>query len=148
MALDVLISVSGTVSIGGAVYEFGSLQPARFSVGGTRVRQQQLVIPGGTPGAVVLVWTALVDLPAAYDLLILETDKAIFLELVTDEGNEVGERSYTVELKPGVPLMLGSQRSYANHSPNFAAGTLDLIETIRARKLDATDAMLRMLMVD
>lgn len=148
MAVDVLVSVAGQVAIGGAVYEFGSAQPARFSVGGTRVRQQQFVIPGGTPGAVVLVWTGLIDLPATFDLLVLETDKTIFLELVTDEGNEVGERSYTVELKPGVPLMLGSPRSYANHSPNFAAGTIDAIETVRARKLDATDAMLRMLLVD
>lgn len=148
MAVDALISVSGEISIGGEVYRFGEQQPRRHSTTGTRVRQQQFVIPGGTPGDVVLVWTALVDLPASFSLLVLETDKPIMLEFVTDEDGSIGEESYTVKLTPACPLILGSDDSYANHTVEFAAGTLDNIETIRARKLDATNAALRMLMVD
>jgi hypothetical protein len=142
MAVDALLTLYGELQLGGKTYRIGSQQPVRHSVTATQPRQSQVTIPGGTPGAVVLVWTALLDIPDTFTLLALETDKTVFVELVTDEGNDVGEESYTVELKPGLPLILGSQRSYANYTAGFGGGTLDLIETIRAQKLDATNAIL------
>lgn len=86
-----------------------------------------------------------VDQISAFSYLLLASDQDVMIELVTDDGNEVGERVYTIKLigsgtagTYGAPFQLLSNVSYANYTVNFAAGTLDYIETIRARNLSAT----------
>lgn len=84
---------------------------------------------------------------ATFELIAVQCDLDLMLEMVTDDGNEVGERAFTIGLrgsgvagKFGMLFFLPKQISYANYTVNFAAGTLDLIEVLRVRNLSTTDS--------
>lgn len=78
---------------------------------------------------------------ADFDFLMVISDKdSVVLQLVTDDDNSIGERAYTVQLAAGVPFILASKRSYANFTVDFAGGTLDNIERMNVKNLQATDA--------
>lgn len=147
---DALLTSFGELQAGGKVYRWGvPNQPTKHTVTADNVRDAQFDVAGSGSGSpVVLLWTALVDLPASFKLLVLESDQDVVVEFVTDDGGEVGEEVYTVTVSAGLPLILGSDQSYANHSVNFAGGTLDVIEAIRAKNLGATDANVRLLLSD
>lgn len=148
MAVDALIISYGELAVGGKVYRWGVRdQPTRHSVTGANVSDQVIAVEK-SPAAAVLLWSALIDSPATFALLVLETDQAVMVEFVTDDGGEVGEEVFTVELNPGIPLILGDDASYADYTVNFASGTLDTIEAIRAKNLGATDAKVRRLLSD
>jgi hypothetical protein len=52
----------------------------------------------------------------------------VFVQLVTDANGGVGDEYYTLELKKGLALILGSQASYANFTADFGGGTIDTID--------------------
>lgn len=88
-----------------------------------------------------------VDHMTAFSYVMIAADQDVMIELVTDDGNEVGERVYTIKIEGsgtagtyGPAFELHSNVSYANYTVNFAAGTLDTIETIRVRNLSTTTA--------
>lgn len=147
---DALLTSFGELAAGGKVYRWGvPSQPTSHTVTADNVRDAQFLVEGSGEGSpVVLLWTALVDLPASFSLLVLESDQEIVVEFVTDDGGEVGEEVYTVTVSPGIPLILGSDQGYADYTVNFADGTLDVIEAIRAKNLGATDANVRLLLAD
>lgn len=145
---EALVTSFGELAVGGKVYRWGvPSQPTRHTVTGTKV-SDDLHLVEKSPAAATLLWSALVDSPSTFKLCVLESDKEVIVEFVTDDGNEVGEEVYTVTLSPGIPLILGSNQSYANYTVNFAAGTLDTIEAIRAKNLGGTDAKVRLLLAD
>ena len=73
---------------------------------------------------------------ADFDFLLIVTDDAdVMVELVTDQNAGVGRVVSTLQLYPGLPLILGGDNSYANYAINFAAGTLDVIDLIRAKNI-------------
>lgn len=84
---------------------------------------------------------------SGFTFLWIQSDRDIILEFTTDVGNDVGDEVYTLELAGtgtanlyGVPFILGSDDSYANYTVNFAGGTLDVIDRIRCRNLDTSNA--------
>jgi hypothetical protein len=141
----VSLTCHGELNIGGRVYKFGSQHPQEFTVTGDNVMDRQVDVAAS---ATVLVWSAAIDLPASFAWLILTSDQDLVLEFITDDDDSIGEEIYTVTLAANAPLILASDASYANYTVNFGAGTLDLIESIRAKNLGGTDAILNMLIVD
>lgn len=147
---EALITSFGELAVGGKVYRWGvPSQPTRHTVTGDNARDGLFDVKGSGSGSpVVLLWSAALDLPSSFKLLVLESDQEVVVEFVTDDGNDVGEEVYTVTLSAGIPLILGGDGSYANYTVNFAGGTLDVIEAIRAKNLGATDAVVRLLIAD
>lgn len=77
--------------------------------------------------------------PADFDFLALLSDTDdVVVELTTDVNAGVGKELATLELRANIPFLLGSDDSYANYTENFAGGTLDVIDRIRAKSLHAT----------
>jgi hypothetical protein len=143
---DALSVAYGELAVAGKVYRWGSQQPVRHTVTAANVADKVVSV---ALDATELLWSALVDEPSSFALLVIETDAVVMLELVTDDGADIGEEIITVELNPGFPLMLGDDVSYAGYTVNFGGGTLDKIETIRAKKLSgAAAAKVRVLVVD
>lgn len=64
----------------------------------------------------------------------------VFVQLVTDANNGVGDEYYTLELKKNLALVLGSQASYANATPDFAGGTIDTIDELWVRNTGSETA--------
>lgn len=146
MAVDALLTCFGELAVGGKVYKWGTpSQPTRHSVTGDNVRDSVVAVANA---ATALLWTALVDIPSSFNLLVLESDQDVVVEFVTDDGNDVGEEAYTVTLKAGWPLTLGADGSYANYTVNFGGGTLDVIETIRCENNSGSDANVHILLSD
>lgn len=144
MAVDALITCYGELAVGGRIYRFGNQEPERHSVTADDVDESRFDIPASST---VLLWSNAVDLPATFALLVIETTAAVMLEFVTNEADTVGEAAYTLELVPDVPLMLGSDASFANHTTPFG-GTLDTIDTIRCKNLGGTAAKVHVLIVE
>lgn len=144
---DALVTSYGELQVNGEMYRWGNQsQPSRHSVTGDNVRDSSFVVSSG--GGKVLLWSALADLPASFTLLVIESDQDVVVEFVTDDGGEVGEELATVTVVAGIPLILGSDDSYANYTVNFGGGTLDNIETIRAENSGGTNANVRVFIAD
>lgn len=74
------------------------------------------------------------DAVSDFDLLVIVSDYGgVIVEFTTDKGGEVGTEVFTVELVANLPLVLGSDGSWANYTVDFAGGTLDVIDRIRVR---------------
>lgn len=84
----------------------------------------------------------------SFSILLIASDRDVTVEEIVDEGNEVGQRVQSWTCKgSGTANKLGplhcrfSDNAYASdHTENFAAGTLDNIETIRVKNTDASNA--------
>lgn len=125
------------VTIRGITHSFGSLTvPVTKTLASDLPYVQSFSVAQNTTAD---VFDATTDL-SAYDSFWVVSDQDAHLELVTDDGGEVGEESYTIKLLADVPQMIHSNVSYANYTVDFAGGTLDVIETIRVRNLGATTA--------
>jgi len=88
----------------------------------------------------VTLWDATVSPVSAMSFLWIEAEASVVIELITDQNAGVGKEVFTITIEPGKPFMLGSNVSYANYTTNFAGGTLDVIDKILCRNLDADDA--------
>lgn len=82
-----------------------------------------------------------------FDFLSIETDLNVIIQFVIDDNNGVGERVGTLGLLGsgtagtfGPCFELHRDDGYANYTVDFAGGTLDFIERITAKNLDATAA--------
>lgn len=80
---------------------------------------------------------------ASFDFLWIQSDQDIIIELVTDDDGDIGERVGTVGLLADGAFVLTTDDSYANHTVAFAAGTLDVIETIRVKNVSSDTAHVR-----
>jgi hypothetical protein len=128
-------------SINGRRYEAGSLTNPI----GKTVTLAYEIIKSVAPTTTVELFDTSKDL-SAFQLLWIASDYDLMLELSTDTNATYGERDATVELVGsgiaetyGMPFILGSDASYANYTVNFAAGTVDVIDRIRARNLSSTN---------
>lgn len=128
-------------NINGERYEAGSLT---IPVGKT-VTLAYEIIKSVAPTTTVELFDATEDL-SAFQLLWIASDFDLMLELSTDTNATYGERDATVELVGsgtaltyGTPFILAGDASYANYTVNFAAGTVDVIDRIRARNLSSTN---------
>jgi len=76
-----------------------------------------------------------------FDVIAVLCDQDITIQLVTDDTGAVGEEDYTLTVKGsgtngtyGLPFVLGSDASYANHTVDTWSGhTIDTIDRIDAR---------------
>lgn len=95
-------------------------------------------------GATVILWNPTdasgAALPADFKFLMLVTDADVMIEFTCNEGN-ANDRVFALALKADVPLMLGDDTGYYNFTANgdVFAGTLDVIDKIRAKNLSVTD---------
>jgi len=84
-------------------------------------------------------------LQGAFKLVAIKSDYPMHIELVTDDDATFGEVAYTI-YSPGTsvagvfgpPIVIPSNISYANYTVNFGGGTIDTINTIRARNISGT----------
>ncbi len=131
------------VDIDGKPYRLGHLtEEVTITLGDELVHEH---VHSVGPGTIVKIFDVDEDL-ADFDFLWIESDLDVMLEFVVDDDADVGEVASTFPLEGsgtansyGVPFILGRDDAYANYTVAFAAGTLDVIETIRARNLDDTD---------
>jgi len=77
---------------------------------------------------------------ADFDLLVLVADQPVELEFTVNEGDG-SEELGSLTLAKNVALALGDDAARYNHSASDAfAGTLDVIDKIRAKETNAVDA--------
>lgn len=82
-----------------------------------------------------------------FDTMCLISDGNLDIELTTNEGDS-NEELYTLRLVDGLPLFLGADDSYYNHSASDAyGGTLDVIDKIRAKEPDGSAKRLHILLI-
>jgi len=98
-----------------------------------------------------VVWNPTVDTSeqvGSFRLLALWADGDLEIELTTNEGNANEELSSFV-LAAGVPFLLGSDASYYDHSPSDVfAGSLDVVDKIRARNDSGADVRYNLVMAE
>lgn len=114
----------------GTRHEFGDLSaPVKYSVTDALIYRRVYEVADDATQLIFSVSNS--DLASFAFLGVKSNQDNVFLEMVTDDGNEVGEESYTIELKKDCIQPLFSDDSYALHTVAFAAGTADSIETLR-----------------
>lgn len=120
------------VIIGGRVWEFGQRNsPVSISLNGES-RCEANVLSAGTTWD---FWGFTSEEPVpSFGVLAIESDiDGVQVELTCDKGSDVGRKEFVVVLSAGVPFVLSSDDSIANHTSDFATGTLDVIDRIRIR---------------
>lgn len=96
----------------------------------TEIRTETLAIAAD---ATQVVWNPTVtgDAISDFKFLAIMADGAVDVELTTNEG-DANEELATNRLTKDLPLLLGSDDSFYNHSASDAfSGTLDVIDKIR-----------------
>lgn len=73
-----------------------------------------------------------------FDLLVVWSDTEVELELTCNDG-DAAEAISTVKLAPNVPFVLGSDDS--RYNTGALTGTTDVIDLIRVKNSNATDAV-------
>lgn len=73
-----------------------------------------------------------------FDLLVVWSDTEVELELTRNDG-DAAEAISTVKLAPNVPFVLGSDDS--RYNTGALTGTTDVIDLIRVKNSNATDAV-------
>lgn len=70
------------------------------------------------------------------------------LELITDEAADNGDEAGTIRLVADLPTILGSNVSYANVTgvDALGTGTLDVIDKMRVKEIDAAATKLKVIM--
>lgn len=82
-----------------------------------------------------------------FDTMCLISDGNLDIELTTNEGDS-NEELFTLRLVDGLPLFLGADDSYYNHSASDAyGGTLDVIDKIRAKEPEGSSKKLHILLI-
>ena len=82
-----------------------------------------------------------------FDLMIAVSNGNLDMELDIDQNGTVGREEDSIRIVKDLPLLLGSDVAYANHSAGDAfGGTLDTIDRIRAKEPDSSAKNLRMLL--
>ena len=96
----------------------------------------------------VEIFDASTDAVTDFDFLWLASDYDLRVEFTTDLAADVGTVISTMTLrgtassnKYGFPLILGDDASFANHTANFATGTIDVIDRIRVKNESSTQAV-------
>jgi hypothetical protein len=94
-----------------------------------------------------IIWDPTTDATEAvsdFDIAILIADGVLDLEGDIDSAGDVGREQLSARLIKNLPLMLGADDAYANHSAgNAYGGTLDLIERLRVDEPNSTARNLR-----
>ena len=127
-----------TVTINGIPYTMGSMAaPDQITLGDETVFWERRSIAAS---ATWDAWATGTEEPLTdFDFLCCESNGSdVVIELTTDKGAEVGTEVYTYQLTADVPFILTSDDSYANYTVDFAGGTLDVIDQIRIKNLNAS----------
>lgn len=95
------------------------------------------------------VWITGAEEPLTnFDFLWVESDKAVFLELVVDTDNSVGREDIAIQIQAGVPFCLASDDAMALHTVDFAGTeTEDVIDAVRVRNVSGSTAIVRVVLV-
>ena len=79
---------------------------------------------------------------ATFTFMYIKTDGDLDLEFTTFEG-DANEELNSMRIVTDLPLALGADDSYYNHSASdIFAGTLDVIDKIRAKNNSTSDAVI------
>lgn len=123
------------VDDGTRVYSLGDLTPVSVSITGLPFCQGYSIATATT----TKVFDIDEDLASFKCLWILSTQD-VFMELVVDDDNDVGEVSSAHKLRANVIHTVGHDDAKANYTVNFAAGSDDNIETVRIRNESGSTA--------
>ena len=83
-----------------------------------------------------------------WDVLWVESDQAVFVELVVDNGNEVGREDIAIQVQANVPFLLCSDDAMALHTVDFAGTeTEDVIDAIRIRNVSGSTATITAVLI-
>ena len=101
----------------------------------TEVYERQLAIAAS---ATVVVWDPTNDagVPASFDVLQLTATVDLELELTCNEGDADEELSH-LPLEAGVEFCLGADDARYTYTTDSYAGTLDVIDKIRVKEVNA-----------
>lgn len=133
-----------SVIIDGVLHEIGRREPAATQTGITSVYERTLSIAASGTDTLFDVTT---ECLATFKFMLIVSDYDLALEFITDDGAEVGEAIYTVEIKGsgttnkfGFPHIFSTDDSIANHTVGFA-GTWDVIEQVDCKNRSSTQAV-------
>ena len=95
------------------------------------------------------VWVTSAENPLTdFKFLWIESyEQDVIVEITTDKDADVGTVISTITVSAGDTFALGDNQSYAGHTADFAAGTLDVIDQIRIRNVSGSTANVRVFMV-
>ncbi len=117
----------------------GRTVPVTLTVDGT-IHDQTVSIANN---ATTTLFDSTVDIPDFDYLYIVSDQTGVYLELMTDQSNNVGDERSTVKLTANFPFILSSDDSYANYVTNFGGGAVDVIDLIRAQNKSGVTATVR-----
>lgn len=87
------------------------------------------------------------EVSSDFDFLYALSDGDLDMEAETDTGGEVGREQGSLRLVKGLPLMLGADDAYANHSVGDAfGGTLDVVDRLRVNEPGSAARSLKLIM--
>ena len=90
-----------------------------------------------TAAATVTLWdAAAVGSPTSFTFFYFLTNVACDVEFTANNGH-ASETIFTLRAAPGVPIVLGADDSYYGNTG--LAGTLDVIDLVRAKNASSTD---------
>lgn len=123
------------------VYPYG-----RTITGLTEIRVQQIAVASAASNTIVYDPTVDVSDPIqGFTFLAMASDGNLDVGFTANEG-DANEELDTKRLVQGVPLMLGSNVSYYNHSAsNPFGGTADVIDKISVDEPDSSAVVLDMI---
>lgn len=137
-AITIKLISNFTVAVNGVYVMNGSTAPTSITAASGLVFDRTLTIANG---ATAVLWDAAAATNVTdFDFLWITSDQNIQIELNTDQNNSIGDEFGTVTVGPNAPLVLASDDSYANYTANFATGTLDVIDRIRAKNSSGSTA--------
>lgn len=142
------IKISTTVE---TVDTLGSKKTRNFIYSNTSVNEVHETVIDVAASTTVVVWDPVnwTDYPvSAFDTLVIFADKEIDLEFTVNEGN-ASENLFSIRLQADLPLSVGSNDSYYGESGgSLFAGTLDVIDKIRAKEPNGESVKLTLILVD
>lgn len=104
-----------------------------------------------TASAVRTIWdpaNVATEIMSDFDFALFLPSGNVDLELITDEGADNGDEVGTIRLAADLPTILGSDISYANVTgvDALGTGTLDVIDKMRVKEIDAAASKLKVIM--
>ena len=94
-------------------------------------------------------WTSGAEEMDNFDFLWIKSDTAgVYLEVVVDEGIDVGIEDFAIALAADVPFVLARDDAMALHTLDFlGTETPDVIDTVRVYNPTAGNAILRVVLI-
>ena len=142
--INILFNLKGTVS--GQNVSIGSATtPATITLSSDVYTDDTTTLATATTAS---LWQdgAATEHISQFAAAVITSTQDIFVELVCDLGNEVGDEKFCQKITANIPFIIPSSVAKANYDGAFG-GTNDRIERIRARNESGSTAVIRLLLL-